>query len=60
MAVVVKLTPNITNIVLPARAAKNGGADAVSLNNTVASIMGVDLDNMAPLPTVVGKGSHGG
>ena len=60
MAVVVKLTPNVTNIVYPARAAHKGGADAVSLINTVASIMGVDLDNMAPLPTVDGKGTHGG
>lgn len=60
MAVMVKLTPNISNIVHPARAANNGGADAVSLINTVASIMGVDLDAMAPLPIVDGKGSHGG
>ena len=60
MAVVVKLTPNVTNIIYPARAAQKGGADAVSLINTVASVMGVDLDNMAPLPTVDGKGTHGG
>jgi len=60
MAVVVKLTPNVTNIVYPARAARQGGADAVSLINTVTSIMGVDLDSMAPLPVVDGKGTHGG
>ena len=39
---IVKLTPNITDIRLPARAAKAGGADAVSLINTINSIMGVD------------------
>jgi dihydropyrimidine dehydrogenase (NAD+) subunit PreA len=55
-----KLTPNITDILLPAEAAKDGGADAVSLINTVSSIMGVDLDIMAPTPTVDGKGTHGG
>ncbi len=55
-----KLTPNITDILLPAEAAKAGGADAVSLINTVNSIAGVDLDIMAPLPSVDGKGTHGG
>jgi len=60
MPVIVKLTPNITDIRFPARAARKGGADAVSLINTVTSIMGVDLDSFAPLPTIDGKGSHGG
>ena len=60
MPVIVKLTPNITNILGPARAAKRGGADAVSLINTIQSIMSVDLDVMAPTPVVDGKGTHGG
>src|SRR4029079_13986531 len=41
--VIVKLTPNVTDVVYPARAAKKGGADAVSLINTINSITGVDL-----------------
>ncbi|GGH33844.1 dihydropyrimidine dehydrogenase subunit B [Alsobacter metallidurans] len=60
MPVIVKLTPNITDIRHPARAAKRGGADAVSLINTISSIVSVDLDRMAPTPTIDGKGSHGG
>jgi dihydropyrimidine dehydrogenase (NAD+) subunit PreA len=60
MPVIVKLTPNITDIRHPARAALKGGADAVSLINTISSIVSVDLDNMAPMPTIDGKGSHGG
>ncbi len=60
MPVIVKLTPNITDIRYPARAAKAGGADAVSLINTVSSITSVNLDQMAPEPTIDGKGSHGG
>jgi dihydropyrimidine dehydrogenase (NAD+) subunit PreA len=60
MPVIVKLTPNITDIRQPARAAKEGGADAVSLINTINSIMGVDLDTMAPNPPTDGKGTHGG
>jgi len=60
MPVIVKLTPNITDIRYPARAAKAGGADAVSLINTVSSIISVNLDNFSPEPSIDGKGSHGG
>jgi len=57
---IVKLTPNIADIRKPARAAFAGGADAVSLINTINSITSIDLDLMAPTPTVDGKGTHGG
>ncbi len=50
MPCIVKLTPNITDVRKPAQAAKAGGADAVSLINTINSIMGVDLDIMSPSP----------
>jgi dihydropyrimidine dehydrogenase (NAD+) subunit PreA len=60
LPVIVKLTPNITDILAPARAALRGGADAVSLINTIMSITAVDLDRMAPEPVVDGKGTHGG
>ncbi|RBI71453.1 NAD-dependent dihydropyrimidine dehydrogenase subunit PreA [Roseovarius sp. TE539] len=60
LPVIVKLTPNITDIRKPAQAAKDGGADAVSLINTINSITGVDLDIFAPEPTIDGKGAHGG
>lgn len=58
--VIVKLTPNITDVTYAARAAREGGADAVSLINTINSITGVDLDNFVPRPNVNGKSSHGG
>jgi len=60
LPVIVKLTPNITDIRGPARAANAGGADAVSLINTVSSIIGVNLDTMSPEPSIDGWGSHGG
>ncbi|MEQ1525020.1 MAG: NAD-dependent dihydropyrimidine dehydrogenase subunit PreA, partial [Aestuariivirga sp.] len=60
MPVIVKLTPNITDIRYPARAAMKGGADAVSLINTISSIISIDLDNFSPMPSIDGKGSHGG
>ena len=58
--VIVKLTPNITDIRKPALAAKQGGADAVSLINTINSIVSVNLDTMSPEPSIDGKGTHGG
>ncbi|MGH8167835.1 MAG: NAD-dependent dihydropyrimidine dehydrogenase subunit PreA, partial [Woeseiaceae bacterium] len=58
--VIVKLTPNVTNILPPAKAAFAGGADAVSLINTVNSIMRVNYDTLTMYPSTDGKGSHGG
>jgi len=58
--VIVKLTPNITNILPAAIAAKAGGADAVSLINTLNSIMRVDYDALTIYPATDGMGSHGG
>ncbi|MCU1337197.1 MAG: dihydroorotate dehydrogenase family protein [Bryobacterales bacterium] len=58
--VIVKLTPNITNIVSPARAAVAAGANALSLINTLNSITGVDLDTLEISPNIGGKGGHGG
>ncbi|HEY2805869.1 MAG TPA: NAD-dependent dihydropyrimidine dehydrogenase subunit PreA [Gemmatimonadales bacterium] len=58
--VIVKLTPNVTDVTYVARAAKQGGADAISLINTINSIVSVDLDSFAPDPSVRGDGSHGG
>jgi dihydropyrimidine dehydrogenase (NAD+) subunit PreA len=60
MPVIVKLTPNITDVRLPARAAHKGGADAISLINTIKSIVGVDLESMTPEPNTGGKATHGG
>ncbi|HUQ49842.1 MAG TPA: NAD-dependent dihydropyrimidine dehydrogenase subunit PreA [Terriglobales bacterium] len=58
--VIVKLTPNVTDVAYMAAAAKAGGADAVSLINTINSLMGVDLNTFTPAPYVDGKSSHGG
>ena len=58
--VIVKLTPNVTNILPPARAAMKGHADAVSLINTINSVMGVDIDTFIPHPNVNGMAAHGG
>ncbi len=58
--VIVKLTPNITDITATAYAASRGGADAISLINTINSLMGIDLDTWHTIPSVAGEGTHGG
>src|SRR5271169_1504812 len=50
--VIVKLTPNVTSVVSPARAAITAGANALSLINTFNSIVGVDLDSLEITPSV--------
>ncbi|MBN4061748.1 MAG: NAD-dependent dihydropyrimidine dehydrogenase subunit PreA [Flavobacteriales bacterium] len=58
--VITKLSPNISHITDPGVAAIAGGTDALSLINTVKSIVGINLDNYAPYPEVDGKGTNGG
>ena len=58
--VITKLTPNISEITDPGLAAYEGGSDAISLINTIKSIVGIDLDTYAPYPMVDGKGTNGG
>lgn len=58
--VIVKLTPNITDITRPAMAAQEGGGDAISLINTIQSIVGVDINQFVPYPIVDGKSTNGG
>jgi dihydropyrimidine dehydrogenase (NAD+) subunit PreA len=60
LPVIVKLTPNITDVRAPARAALAGGADAVSLINTINSITHLDLDRMVAFPIVGNASTHGG
>ena len=58
--VIVKLTPNISDIVMPARAAVAAKANAISLINTLNSIIGVDLNTLEITPNIGGRGGHGG
>ncbi len=58
--VIIKLSPNVTDIVEPGEAVLESGAHAISLINTVKSIMGIDLDRMVPLPRVGSGSTNGG
>src|SRR5258706_12436801 len=58
--VIVKLTPNITDVGYAGRAARKGGGNAISLINTINSITQVNLDTMVPEPFVAGGSNHRG
>jgi len=58
--VLVKLTPNVADIVPHGLAARRGGAHGVSLINTIKSIISVDIDRFVPEPRVGGLSTNGG
>lgn len=60
LPLIAKMTPNITDIKLPARAAKEGGANGISAINTIKSITNINFDTLVPEPDVNGKTSIGG
>ena len=55
-----KMTPNITDMVPMAVAARRGGADGIAAINTIKSITGVEIDTMSPEPNVSGRSALGG
>jgi dihydropyrimidine dehydrogenase (NAD+) subunit PreA len=54
LPLLVKLTPNVTDMVPIARAAIKGGADALSAINTVESLIGIDIETATPHPFAYG------
>ena len=55
-----KMTPNITDITEPARVCLEKKMDGIAAINTIMSIMGVNLDTLAPEPCVEGHSTPGG
>lgn len=55
-----KMTPNVTDITAPARAAMANGCDGIAAINTIQSVMGIDLKTLRPMPTVEGHSTPGG
>lgn len=60
LPVLAKMTPNITNMEVPARAAVFAGANGLAAINTIKSIMNVDLYSFCSEPAVEGKSAEGG
>lgn len=57
---VAKMTPNITDINVPAMYAKKGGANGIAAVNSVAGLSDVGLDDWVPKPNIFGKGAISG
>jgi len=55
-----KMTPNLTDITVPAQSAVRGGAHGISAINTIKSILGINHKTLRPLPTVQGYTVAGG
>jgi len=55
-----KMTPNVTHIEDPSRAALQAGCQGISAINTIRSVIGVNLETLRPEPTVEGYTTLGG
>jgi dihydropyrimidine dehydrogenase (NAD+) subunit PreA len=60
LPVIVKLTPNVTDIIPLAQASVDAGADAFCAGNSLSGLGGIDLATFSPLPSVDGIGIVGG
>jgi dihydroorotate dehydrogenase subfamily 1 len=55
-----KMTPNVTHIEDPARAALKAGCEGIAAINTIRSVLGVNLETLRPEPSVEGYTTPGG
>ena len=60
LPLIAKMTPNVTDMTVPALYAKRGGADGLSAINTVRGLAGIDIDSYVPSLNVFGKGAISG
>lgn len=58
--VLIKITPQVTDITEVAQAVKKGGADGITASNTIPSLMGIDINTFEPYPSLMGKGGYSG
>ena len=58
--VLIKITPQVTDIVEVARALQRAGVDGVTASNSVPALIGVDVETMEPRPSVWGDGAYSG
>jgi len=58
--ILIKITPQVTDIVEVAKAVKKGGADGITASNTIPSLLGIDIMSFEPYPTLFGEGSYSG
>ena len=60
LPILAKMTPNLSDMTIPAAASIRGGADGIAAINTIKSITRVDLNKFSPYPIIGGKSSVSG
>ena len=58
--VLIKITPQVTDIVKIANAVKRAGADGITASNSIPALMGIDVYSFAPIPNLSGKSTYSG
>jgi dihydropyrimidine dehydrogenase (NAD+) subunit PreA len=58
--VLIKITPQVTDIVAIARAVQRSGCDGVTASNSMPALMGIDIDRLTPIPNLGGKSTYSG
>jgi dihydropyrimidine dehydrogenase (NAD+) subunit PreA len=60
LPVLIKITPQVTDIVAIARAIQRAGCEGVTASNSVPALMGIDLETLTPIPQVGGYSTYSG
>jgi len=60
LPVLIKITPQVTDIVSIIKAIKRAGCDGVTASNSIPALMGIDIDTLAPIPNVRGFSTYSG
>jgi dihydropyrimidine dehydrogenase (NAD+) subunit PreA len=58
--VLIKITPQVTDIVAIIKAIKRSGCDGVTASNSIPALMGIDIDTLSPIPSLGGKSTYSG
>jgi len=60
LPVLIKITPQVTDIVAIAEAVKSSGCSGVTASNSIPALMGIDIESMIPIPVVGGRSTYSG
>jgi len=60
LPVLIKITPQVTDIVTIVKAVQRAGCNGVTASNSVPALMGIDIDTLTPIPGVGGYSTYSG
>jgi len=58
--ILIKISPQVTDIVKIAQAIKKAGADVITASNSIPALMGIDIHSFSPIPNLDGKSTYSG